>query len=214
MAIVALIASQAFHTASSSSEATREAMDRLAKIDRTFFLIEQDLRNVVPKSVKPDFGEMIPPVYVARSDDYWLTVIRGGFANPLHQMRTEEVRVGYRYIDEEIWRDVWYNPVLTDQEEARQTRLLKNVEDMFLRVLSPRATSLAAGPWLQDWPATGGTGATAQSPIPLAIEVTLVLEDMGEIKRLYSLLPGQGGAIKATSSSSSSGGSSSSSGRP
>lgn len=191
MAIVAMLASQAFHTASSSAAATREAMDRLAKIDRTFFLIEQDLRNAIPKFVKPEFGQPLPPLFAAlRGNDYWLTVMRGGFANPLFQQRTEEVRVGYRFIDDEIWRDVWYNPQLTDQDDARQTKLLDHVEDMNLRILATNAGSLAAGPWLQDWPPSGGDGS-----LPLAIEVTLKLEDMGEIIRLFSLLPGHGGPL-------------------
>ncbi len=190
MAVVAMIASQSFHTASSSAAATREAMERLAKIDRAFFLIEQDLRNVVPKWVKPEFGDPLPPVVAAaRGNDYWLTVMRGGFANPLFQPRTEEVRVGYRYIDEAIWRDVWYDARLTDQEDSRQQRLLGDVEDMNLRILPRNATSLAAGPWLQDWPPTGG------GELPLAIEVTLNLADMGEVTRLYSLLPGEGGKV-------------------
>lgn len=190
MGVVATLAAQAFNTASSSAAATREAMERLAKIDRTFFLIEQDLRNVVPKFVRPEFGEALPPLFAAaRGEDYWLTVMRGGFANPLHQPRTEEVRVGYRYIDEEIWRDVWYDPRANDQEESRQQKLLTDVADMTLRILSSSATSLAAGPWLQNWP-QGGSDA-----IPLALEVTLNLEDMGEVTRLFSLLPGQGEQI-------------------
>lgn len=190
MAVVAMIASQSFSTAASSATATREAMERLAKIDRTFFLIEQDLRNVLPRQVAPEFGEALPPLQAAmRGQEYWLTVLRGGFANPLYQLRTEEVRVGYRYVDNEIWRDVWYDIRLTDQRESRQQRLLDNVREMNLRILAANASSLAAGPWLQDWPPTGLGG---QMALPRAIEVTLELDDMGEITRLYSLLPGAG----------------------
>src|SRR5690606_3223070 len=94
MAMIALLASQAFNTASSGAAATREAMERLAAIDRTLVLIETDLRNAIPKVLRQRLGEPLPPVYVAQSDDYWLTVMRGGMANPLYQARTEEVRVG------------------------------------------------------------------------------------------------------------------------
>lgn len=187
MAMVATLSAQAFQTATTSAAATREAMARLAEIDRTFFLIDQDLRNVIAKSIPPEFGKPLPPIYVAESDDYWLTLMRGGFANPLYQPRSEEVRVGYRFLDEEIWRDIWYNPKLTEQEDARQQKLLRGVENMNVRVLVTNATSIAAGPWLQAWPPANGAN---QQPIPSAIEVTLELADMGEVTRLYSLLPG------------------------
>lgn len=190
MALIALLASQAFNTASSGAAATREAMDRLAAIDRTMVLIETDLRNAIPKVLKQRFGESLPPLYVAQSDDYWLTVMRGGMANPLYQRRTEEVRVGYRYIEETIWRDTWYNPAETEQDDARQQKLLEGVTDILVRVLPPNASSIAAGPWLDAWPANAGA-----VELPLAIELTLTLEDMGEIKRLFMLLPGQGAAL-------------------
>ena len=192
MALIALLASQAFTTASSGAAATREAMERLAAIDRTMVLVENDLRNAVPKVLKQRFGEPLPPLFVAQSDDYWLTVMRGGMANPLFQRRTEEVRVGYRYIEETIWRDTWYNPAEVEQDQARQQKLLEGVTDMVVRVLPPNASSLAAGPWLDAWPAN-----PAEPQLPLAIELTLTLEDMGEIKRLFMLLPGKGGETGA-----------------
>lgn len=189
MAMIALLASQAFNTASSGAAATREAMDRMAAIDRTLVLVETDLRNAVPKTLKQRFGEALPAVYVAQSDDYWLTLMRGGMANPLHQRRTEEVRVGYRYLEDTIWRDTWYNPMETEQDQARQQKLLEGVKDMQVRVLPPGpGVSIAGGPWYDAWPATG----RRPEELPIAIEVTLTLEDMGEIKRLFSLLPGKG----------------------
>lgn len=192
MAMIAMLSAQAFNTASSGSAATREAMDRIAAIDRTFVLIETDLRNAIPKVLSDSFGKPLPPLYVAASDDYWMTVMRGGLENPLFLPRTEEVRVGYRYIEESIWRDTWYNGRETDQEEARPQKILEGVTSMSVRVLPPQSNtgsvSIAGGPWLQDWP----QGQTQMDVLPSAIEVTLELEDMGEVTRLFSLLRGQG----------------------
>lgn len=189
MALIAMLASQAFNTASSGAAATREAMDRLAAIDRTLFVIETDLRNALPKTYRQRLGEVLPALYVAQSDDYWLVVMRGGVANPLRQRRTEEARVGYRYVEDTIWRDTWYNPLDNEEDQAYQQKLLTGVEDILVRVLpSGQGVSIAAGPWYDMWPATG----RKPEDLPIAIELTLTLEDMGEIKRLFSLLPGQG----------------------
>jgi general secretion pathway protein J len=187
MAMIAMLSAQAFNTAASSSAATREAMKRLAEIDRAFVLIETDLRNAIPKEVRDGFGTALPPLLVSSSEDYWMTVMRGGLENPLFLPRTEEVRVGYRYVDNEIWRDTWFNPRLTDQDEAKEQRILTDVKEMRVRVLSNTATSIAAGPWVEDWPPSPGV-----IGFPHAIEVTLELEDMGEITRLFSMLPGAG----------------------
>lgn len=189
MALIAMLASQAFNTASSGAAATREAMDRLAAIDRTLFVIETDLRNALPKTYRQRLGEVLPALYVAQSDDYWLVVIRGGVDNPLHQRRTEEARVGYRYVEDTIWRDTWYNPLENEEDQAYKQKLLTGVEDIQVRVLPyGQGVSIAGGPWYDMWPATG------QPPeqLPIAVELTLTLDDMGEVKRLFSLLPGQG----------------------
>lgn len=187
MAMIALLSAQAFNTASTGSAATREAMDRIAAIDRTFVLIETDLRNAFPKTVNDSFNQPLPPFFVASSDDYWMTIMRGGLENPLFLPRSEEVRVGYRYMEETIWRDTWYNPRHTDQDDARAQKVLTGVTMMSVRVLAPGASSLAAGPWLQDWPDNSGVN---QDKLPMAVEVTLELEDMGEVVRLFSVLPG------------------------
>lgn len=185
MAMIAMLAAQAFNTASTGSAATREAMDRIAAVDRTFVLIETDLRNAIPKAMPDRFNQLIPPMFVSETDDYWMTVMRGGLENPLFLPRSEEVRVGYRFIEESVWRDTWYNPRETDQEEARQQRILTDVTDLRVRILPPSATSLAAGPWLRDWPPNQN-----EQALPLAVEITLELEDMGEVTRLFSILPG------------------------
>lgn len=190
MAIIAALSAQAFQTAATGAAATREAMERLARIDRTFVLIENDLRNALPKVVRGDMGQPLPPMFVAMNDDYWLTVLRGGFDNSLFQPRTEEVRIGYRYIDDTIWRDTWYNPANNDETEARKRRLLDGVRTMNLRVLPPTASSLAAGPWLDSWPPN-----PAAEDLPLALEITLELDDLGEVIRLFTLLPGKGGPM-------------------
>lgn len=187
MAMIALLSAQAFNTASTGSAATREAMDRIAQIDRTFVLIETDLRNAIPKQVNDSFNQPIPPMYLSDSDDYWMTIMRGGLENPLFLPRSEEVRVGYRYMEETIWRDTWYNPRNTEQDDARQQKILSGVTTMSVRILPGNATSIAAGPWLQQWPPN-----QSDQSLPLAIEVTLELEDMGEVIRLFSILPGAG----------------------
>ena len=124
MAIVAVLTAQSFHTASRSSESILEAMERMAEVERALVLFETDLKYATEKVYQARFGDPVPPLYVSLGDDYWMTVMRGSVANPLFQARTEEVRVGYRYVDDEIWRDTWFNPTLTEEEDARTQKVL------------------------------------------------------------------------------------------
>lgn len=187
MAIIATLTGQALHTATSSSDATNDAVKRLNSVDRTWTLLEADLRNAIPRAIVPSMGEPIPPVVVSRSSDYWLRVFRGGVVNPLHAPRSELVRIGYRLTDNVLWRDTWVNIASLDERDALKQKLMTDVKDVVIRVLSNSATSLAAGPWVQDWPASGVQANT----LPRALEVTIQTEDYGEMKRLFPLLAGE-----------------------
>ncbi|RYZ83883.1 MAG: prepilin-type N-terminal cleavage/methylation domain-containing protein, partial [Moraxellaceae bacterium] len=96
MAIIATLTGQALHTATTSSDATNDAVKRLSSVDRTWTLIEADLRNALPRAIVPSMGEPIPALIANRSSDYWLRVFRGGVVNPLHAPRSELIRIGYR----------------------------------------------------------------------------------------------------------------------
>lgn len=190
MAMIAMLSAQAFNTAAAGSDATREAMDRLAEVDRAFVLMENDFRNALPHALQPVLfgGAPLPAFFTSDGgDDYRMVVLRGGLDNPLFQARSETVRVGYRIVDDEIWRDTWFNPRQRDQEEARPKKILTGVDNFMVRVLSPVPTSTVnAGPWLIDYP----PNASANEVLPPAVEVTVELKDFGEIRRLFVMLPG------------------------
>jgi|GEM_PF-206281 len=187
MAIIATLTGQALHTATTSSEATNDAVKRLNSVDRTWTLLEADLRNAIPRAIVPSMGEPIAPLIANRSSDYWLRVFRGGVVNPLHAPRSELVRIGYRLTDNVLWRDTWVNIASLDERDALKQKLMVDVKDIVIRVLSNSATSLAAGPWVQDWPASGVQANT----LPRALEVTIQTEDYGEMKRLFPILAGE-----------------------
>lgn len=192
MAMIAIASGAAFQSAARGGAAAREAMERLAQIDRAFVLIENDLRNTLPIVRRADGGrgERMRPIYISISEDYWLTILRGGLANPLNQARTEEIRVGYRFVDENLWRDTWYNPATKEENDARKRKILTGIENLSVEVLAPGTASIA-GTWNLTWPPSSGRFTETQ--LPLAIRIKLELNDMGEITRVFSLLPGVSG---------------------
>lgn len=187
MAMIAVMTSQSFSAAITSSEATQEAIDRIAAVDRIWVLLETDMRNVIPAMPKVSRGKPIPPVFIDQSEEYRLTLLRAGYANPLRLPRTEVVRVGYRFEENALWRDTWFNIAENDERKARPQKILEGVEDIFIKALPPGGrSSVSGGPWQDRWPASGQKPET----LPAAIEITLITDDFGEVKRVYSILPG------------------------
>lgn len=186
-AIIATLAYQSLSSASISSERTEQAMARIEQIDRAWILLENDLRNAVLRTVKQPFGETLPSMQGSFGGEYSLLVLRAGLENPLALPRSEVVRVGYRLQENILWRDSWINLMSSDPLAARKQKLLGDVEEVQVQFLSPEASSVKTGPWLEEWPGTG-----AAESLPLAVSITLNLKDMGEVQRLFALLPGKG----------------------
>jgi general secretion pathway protein J len=188
MAVTALVAAAAYmaiNAASNSSESTRQALERFERIDRVWVLLENDLRNIVQRETPVVYGPPLPALAVNFDSEYRLDLLRGGRANPLHLPRTELARVGYRLEDGVLWRDTWYDPAVIEPEDAAQQKLVDDIEDVQIRLLTPDSQSLSNGNWVDEWP-----GNQAPTLLPIALEITLTLGDLGEVTRLFEIVPG------------------------
>lgn len=202
MAVIGIISFQSLNSTVNSKEVVEENLDKLARLDRTWLLLETDLRNVVSASRRQVYGvgsgSDIPPLIVDNSDGgrgYWLTALRGGHANPLNFARSEVIRVGYRVQEDTLWRDVWNDLASVDVEQARSQKIIEGVEGVVVRILSDNAQSFTSGPWVDRWPQEENALA-----LPMALEITVDFEKYGEITRLYSVVKGEGGEATVGSS--------------
>lgn len=185
MALVAAGAYVAVNAASNSSAATRQALERFERVDRAWVLLETDLRNAVARVTPLNYGPPLPAMSVDFGSEYRLDFLRAGRDNPLYLPRTELARVAYRLDEGVLWRHSWHEPSQVEPEYARQQKLVDGVEDMTVRVLAPDAQSVADGPWLDQWP-----GNQPPMSLPPAIEITITFSDLGEVIRLFEVLPG------------------------
>lgn len=197
MAVIGVISFQSINATVNSKESVEENLARLARLDRTWLLLETDLRNVVSAARRqvygPGSGSDIPPMVVDNSagGGYWFVVLRGGHANPLNFIRSEVIRVGYRLEENTLWRDVWYDLASVDVDQARSQKIVEGVERIEVRILSDQAQSFSSGPWVDRWPREDNVLA-----LPMALEITVEFERYGEIKRLYSVVKGElGGGV-------------------
>ncbi len=191
MAMIGTISYQSLDSTIRSKVIIEEHIADLARIDRAWLLIEADIRNMLNHSVSQTSGRggQLPALVLANTEEeYFMTILRGGHANPLNFIRSELIRVGYRVQEEILWRDVWYNIGSSDVDEARQQKIIEGVDKIEVRILSPKANSFSAGPWLETWPPAGGNSVN----MPIAVEIKLLLkDDESEITRLFALVNGQ-----------------------
>lgn len=185
MAIMAVLAFQSLDIAHRSSDANKEKLTQIERLDRVWVMLENDLRNALGYVNLNTYGEMVPALQADAGELYWLQVFRGGRSNPLYFPRTELVRVGYRFEENMLWRDSWWDPSNPDPDLAFQQKLLEGVDTIEVRMLPVTAQSVQDGPWADRWPPQE----TAET-LPLAIEITLILEDERELTRLFSLVQG------------------------
>lgn len=109
-----------------------------------------------------------------------LSLTRGGWANPVGIARPEEQRVSYQLENAKLIR--YHFAVLDATGETPMTRveLIDNVVSLSFRFMDNGHN------WQNDWQLSGSSRQTQRSR-PVAIEVTLVLKDLGKIVRVIEV---------------------------
>jgi general secretion pathway protein J len=191
LAITALIATLSFTsltTVLDSVESVREARTRITEVNRFWNLISRDLRQMVDRPVRNEFGEAEASFWGGADAENSLHFTRTGWHNPNDHTRSNMQRVAYRLEDETLWRDSYLVLDRTSETEPQSVALLEGVQ-LFEMLFMRRGTQVSlqeidTDDWAEDW--NLGTDSADGEP-PAALEIRLELEGWGEIRRLYEL---------------------------
>lgn len=203
--VIATLAYGFLSSAITAKESSDEALVTVNQLETVFQLLATDLHHVVERdlpSASAGLGSEEPaPAFMGGDStsrganyllgDYVLRFARDGWANPLQQPRSDLQRVGYRWIDGQLWRDFWpeRNQPL-DAEPAGQRLLIDNLEAIRIRFLPFSAKQVSNGPWQDVWPpqdANQQANEGVHRGLPAAVEITLTLEEVGDVQRIISL---------------------------
>ncbi len=161
---------------------------------RSMMFLTRDLRQAIDRDVRQAYGEIEESFY---SDGQSLHITRQGWVNPLKHIRSDLQRVEYSLQYSDPYRDV--------APSSSETTSTGYVRRQFWRYLDraqgsePIEQSLFTGvnaiefrffhqqkrEWLNQWPASNDDS----SLIPQAIEVILISDDYGEVRRVFSFTP-------------------------
>lgn len=173
MAVFAIMATMAYGGLKAVIDTQRNTAQRaqqMQELQFALFQIGEDLLQAVPRSVRDEFGDP-EMAFSGGNPGPLLTLTKtapdfapGGAANRLQ-------RVSYRLESGALYRLVWHTLDRTQQSQPLRKRLL-STDRISVRF------------WGEDW---SGSWPAAGSALPKAVEITIVLDGLGEIRRGYWL---------------------------
>lgn len=187
IALLAVLAAVAYATLDGmlrQQAATEARVDRHAGWQRTMLLLGNDLMQVHPRSIRSgSHGDRVAALNATPDADGMVEWTRGGWANPAAHARSTYQRVAWRVVDGELQRLYW---MTLDRDAVSQpvvAPVLREVQALRWRFLAED------GRWHEYWPALD---APIPEPdrLPRAVELTLLLEDGNELRRVFDLPAG------------------------
>ena len=167
------------------------AQDRVTEIQRSIRVVAQDFAQLAARAARDTqgIGELQAAVSATGTDSTLITFTRTGWSNPAGIQRPAEQRVRYRFVDGELLREHWLSVDPALNSEPRQRVVLTQLKSVEIRFLDPNTRT-----WRTDWPARVAGAPVGPLTIdealltrPLAIELTLVLEDWGRVQRIFEV---------------------------
>lgn len=179
--IVGMLAMTGYNELMSQSDRVEESAARTRAVQSAMMRISQDFALLEPRAVRPALGQEVVPALRAGGDTEGIELTHSGWSNPAGVPRPTLQRVSYRLEDTELYRDYW--PVLdrTQNVEPVSVVLLDKVKSVSVRYMGTDHD------WKEQWPPLGFSGPTLRYALPIAVEITLELEDWGKITRVVEV---------------------------
>ena len=147
------------------------AMKDLEAVQMSLTLFQRDIMQLSPRAIRDAYGDDEAAIILFDGRELFFT--RGGNFSSLKLGQTDLTRVAYSLRDGQFIRSYWRRLDSTQGDQPLTASLLSKVTNLQIRVLDQNNI------WHLDWPISAGANIRA-------LELTLELEDWGEIRRLFS----------------------------
>lgn len=181
-AIVAAIAMGGYNEMMKQSDIVNAGAGRTREIQSAIQRLNLDFTSLEPRPVREPLGDSLQPAL--RADARRETIAElthSSWSNPIGIPRSTLQRVAYRLEDTRLIREYWLALDRTMDSEPESVVLLERVKRVEMRFMDSNRA------WHEQWPPLGYSAPDAPRLRPIAVEVTLELEDWGEIKRLMEV---------------------------
>jgi general secretion pathway protein J len=186
-AILSVMAFTAMREAMENRERIKERATRLQAVQYTIRNFVQDFSQLEARPIRQPVGEGFIPAIAGGGATGEVTLSRAGWMNPVGLQRSSLQRVRYVLRDGTLYREYWM--VLDAQLDPLPVSrpVLTGVREFRMRFMNDGRS------WQEDWPpavqsATGeGRDERELRWRPVAVEVTLELEDWGALTRIIEV---------------------------
>lgn len=183
MVLFAILGAMAFGgylNAQGQNEALNRVTARTRELQMAVHLLVSDIEQLQPRPVREPIGDGQRPA-LAAGNGAVLELTRGGYPNGAGLPRGTLQRVTYRIEGTTLIRESGVAIDATPATAPVRRELLKEVRSVRLRFMD------AARNWQDTWPAPNAPPEQRLRARPLAIEVTLDIEDFGTLVRLVEV---------------------------
>lgn len=181
-AIVSAIAMGGYNELVKQSDIASAGAARTRDVQKAVQRLVLDFRSLEPRPVREPLGDSLQPAIRADARTEQLAELtHSGWSNPAGLPRSTLQRVSYRLEDKKLMREYWVVLDRTLTGEPQRAELIDDVTRLGLRFMDGNRS------WHEQWPPLGYSGPDASQLRPIAVEITLELEDWGEIKRLVEV---------------------------
>lgn len=150
--------------------------DQLKDLQLTFRYLEKDINQLINRAIRNQYHDL-QPAFVGDEDNA-LSFTHAGWRNPANLVRSKLQRVTYELSENTLKRYTWGQLDGAIAEEFFSTDLIEGVENIKLRYLQGTQ-------WHTTWPPLN-SNSFQQIGIPQAVELTIKVENMDEIRRLFA----------------------------
>lgn len=182
LAVMGLMAYRAVSETQIAVAAADGHMDRLREAQRAVHLLVTDFRTLAPRPVRETIGDGYRAALLRDPNSISLAELsHGGWPNGAGTPRGTVQRVIYRLEEGKLIREHWTvaDPTLATPPIKRE--LLDRVERIEIRYMN------SGREWIEQWPPFNNTQDFGFIERPLAVEITLLLSDYGELRRLVEV---------------------------
>lgn len=181
-AILSVLAYGGYNNSVKQNEIARGSMARLESLQTTIRLLTQDFEQLAPRPVRDVLGDSrLPALLADQRGQNLFALTRSGWTNPAGLPRATLQRVSYILEDGKLRREHFTVLDATLSNEPVKRELIDRVESVRVRFMDHQRQ------WQDQWPPLNAPPATVARLRPLAVEITLELEDFGEVTRLIEV---------------------------
>lgn len=181
-AIIAALAYGGLDSVVNQRRKTAAAMQQLRTMQLAITIMERDFDQLVPRTIRDSLQGM--PLSAIMGNPQNLPQVeftRGGWSNPLAEVRSTQQRVAYELDNGNLLRLSWTELDRVDQTQPLKQTLLTDVTAFSLRYMDGN------GQWQEQWPPLNTSANLYLARLPRAVEIKLTLKDRGEFTRLIEV---------------------------